>query len=237
MKRTPYKTKNALEHGASASLLWHLRQRSQLTQLDLAKRSGLDSISIHRMERRLLNAPIWKVRKVAAALDVSVDTLIRSRFDRVIPTYLSPPEENDQAAKKLVDGLMGRIDSGRRAELLVAEWEKEKLLPIGFQNGVDANPALNPSLCFDIFSFDPATGDPLFIEVKSTVKKEPQDFFLTSGEKDFMERCLRDGLRYELHYVYDLNREPRQTVFTAEELTGWSFTPSEYIVSRKEAAS
>ena len=237
MKKTPYKTKKAYECGVTASLLWYLRQRKQLTQLDLAELSGLDPISIHRMERRLPTFPIWKVRKVAAALGVSVDTLVRNRFDRVIPSYLSSPEENSAAAKNLADNLKGRMESGRRAELLVAEWEKEKLLPIGFQNGVDANPALNPSLCFDIFSFDPATGDPLFIEVKSTVKKEPQDFFLTSGEKDFMERCLRDGLRYELHYVYDLNREPRQTVFTAEELTGWSFTPSEYIVSRKEAAA
>ena len=79
--------------------------------------------------------------------------------------------------------------------------------------------------------------EPLFIEVKSTVKKEPQDFFLSSGEKAFMERCLRDGLHYELHYVYDLNRQPQQVVLTPEELLSWSFTPSEYLVGWKGAAA
>ena len=222
---------------APDNLLGYLRTYYGLSQQNLASKCGIGLAVVWRMEKRLSSICFGSALKVAGCLGVPLDALVRNSFEDAIP-YLRPiPQLREEVREKLRRRQELRDEIGYKGEDLVAQREREKLRGTPFEKGVNSNYANDLSAGFDVFSFT-TDGRPLYIEVKSTQQECDRPFFLSDNEKNFMEACAAKGRNYELHRVYNLgHKNCGVKIYTAAELLGFCYTPTEFKVSRKEASA
>ena len=220
---------------APKSVVLLLRMHHGLSQQQLADRCGVCALDISRIERGQFGLQIWKFRRLAQFFGLSMDALVNNRFDQVVPMLSAIPETNEAAKQACRRAWERQADVGYRGEQLAAQWEREKLAGTGYENGVDANFAMDISRGFDIFSFTLA-GAPLYVEVKTTVDKRNIPFVMSAGEKAYMEHCYRERIPYELHRIYDLEGTPKLKIYTPKELMTLCFAPTAFLVSGEDAA-
>ena len=71
---------------------------------------------------------------------------------------------------------------------------------------------------FDILSCT-ASGEKLYIEVKSTASNDPYiDFHMSRKELAVAWHCYKKGIRYEIHRVYGVGSDIRRLIIPAEAL-------------------
>lgn len=214
------------------SLLGYLRLHSRLSMQELSSICHVHPMSICRIEQGNYNVYLESVLRVIGYFELSLEELIHNRFDLVIPRLQSNFDDGTAAQGRQALTQQRKMDLGRRGELWVAHLEQEKLKNTGFANGVDIGPSLDPSRGFDCYSFT-LEKEPLFIEVKTTSNHKDTAFFMSANERYFMEFCLQNGLNYELHRVFDIDRKPKRHIYTAEDLTDFTFIPTDYLVKKE----
>ena len=214
------------------SLLRYLRVYLGLTQQKLGDFCGLSPNDVSRFERGFRGMGIGRVLRLADYLGVTVDDLAYDRFANAIKTLHPCPTRNEEAQKRQKKVRILKDQLGRDGEAYVARLEREKLNGTAYANGVNEAFADDLTAGFDNMSFTPG-GQPLFIEVKTTGGEAGEMFYLTDNEKAFMEHCAQNGYRYELHRVFHFNNgRAGRVVYTAEEMMGFHYEPSVYIVRR-----
>lgn len=218
-----------------ANLARYLRIHLGLSIKKLGKGCGLTPNQICSFEHGNRGLTLGSALRLAAYLGVTVDDLAYNRYANVLPS-LPPRPRRDPAVRirlKKRQQLCDRL--GRDGEAYVARLERERLAGTPYANGVNEAFADDLSAGYDIQSFT-RDGQPLCIEVKTTNGGADEPFYLSAGEKAFMEHCRASGYRYELHRVYRIydRKHTGMTIYSAEELDKlFHSEPSEYIYRRK----
>ena len=204
-----------------------------LTQQQLADACGLKVIDVGKLERKEYGIQLSKLRTLAAHLHVSLDAIIHDRLDLALESLHTAPVIDHASKLKLQNTQLKRLDNGLRGEELVLAEERRKLAGTPYDNAVDPHYALDPSFGFDLLSFTP-DGKPLYIEVKSTAEKTDTPFYMSAGEKAFMEFCHETGRNYEVHRVFDIDGKPKRVIYTLKDLLSFRYTPHTYLVTKGE---
>ena len=222
------------------SLLLYLRSCYGLTQQQLARRCRLSCNDVCQFELRR-SLTIGKLKALADFFRVSVDDLYHDRFS-ALPGLLRPaaPGQGGKLRECIHRRQQRCEEIGDAGERWVYELEKAKLKGTPYEGLVSPGCAQDFAAHYDLFSFDPATGEPVIIEVKSTVGGEEEPLRFSQAEWQLLNCCAEKGVRYELHrvyYVYDPKRR-RQSIYTAREiLKDYQAIPSDYILRRREGAA
>ena len=170
-----------------------LREYLGLNQCELAKRARLSQCDISEMEHLKPYGAISKYEKLAAALGVSVHCLVTNNCARVPLSFFETHNHApylEESARKGWDG-----------EETVFEMEKERLMSI--------SPSLASLIIpyykvkqqppgYDILSFNDQ-GQPVAIEVKTSVSDADSDFRLTTREYNVAKKMTEKG---EIYLVY-----------------------------------
>ena len=53
---------------------------------------------------------------------------------------------------------------------------------------------------------------------------------MSANEKAFMEHCRSAKLNYELHRVYNIDKQPCQIIYSLDDLRRFQFITHDYIV-------
>ena len=212
------------------SLARFIRVRLGLSQNQLAHACDLTANDVSRIERGLYTIRIGALLKLAAYLGVSVDDVVKDDYASAVPK-LGQPRRDQNAQKRMRKLAEKRITTGAAGEALVARMERAKLSDTVFEKAVNENYADNVDAGYDIMSFR-RDGTPVHIEVKTTTGSANEAFFMTAGELEFAKYCAANGLAYELHRVYGLDRKGRgkQVIYSAEELLDCDFQVATYLV-------
>ena len=218
---------------APYNVLTFLRLHYGLTQAKLAKKCGLSVMDVCRLEKKQFSIKLYKIQKIASYFHVSLNAIINDRYDLAIASLRGPAVVKASAKRAIRRKQMRRVDNGLRGEEFVLRAERQKLAGTIYQNAVDPHYALDPSYGFDLLSFT-QSGKLLFIEVKTTSDDADAPFFMTANEKAFMEYCFDTGLQYELHRVYDINGQPKQVIYSLDDLRKFKYQTYDYIVTKGE---
>ena len=157
-------------------------------------------------------------------------------MDQALASLHTAPVIDHASKIKLRNTQLKRLDNGLRGEELVLAKERKKLAGTPYENAVDPHFALDLSFGFDLLSFTP-DGNQLYIEVKTTSDKKNTPFFISASEKAFMEFCHKTGRRYELHRVFDIDRNPKRVIYTSEDLLHFRYTPHDYLVTKEKCTT
>lgn len=221
------------------SVLRYLRLAAGLSREELAREVQLAPQDIERFENGSRWLPIDQVCKLSDYFCVSCSALLWNRMEEAAAMFRTPIARVDDSEREHhCSGQAYRQWLGAAGEEWVADQEREKLAGTPYENAVNPNYACEESAHFDVMSFTPE-GECVYIEVKTTEGEEDHPFFLTASELRFIEQCLYEGKRYELHRVlYAADPELCwQAVYTAQEvLEQFDRIPSAYLLCRKEAA-
>lgn len=128
-----------------------------------------------------------------------------------------------------------RLETGRKGEAWVAAREEQKLVGTPFSVCLDSGFSSQMS-SFDIKSCT-RSGEPLYIEVKSTDGEPNDPFFMSEREYAFAQHCLRHGIPYELHRVHHVldDHLRDEIVYSAEDVIQlFERTPASYIMKRRD---
>ena len=215
------------------NIITFLRMHYGLTQQQFADACGLKVIDVGKLERKEYGIQLSKLRTLAAHLHVSLDAIIHDRLDLALESLHTAPVIDHASKLKLQNTQLKRLDNGLRGEELVLAEERRKLAGTPYDNAVDPHYALDPSFGFDLLSFTP-DGKPLYIEVKSTAEKTDTPFYMSAGEKAFMEFCHETGRNYEVHRVFDIDGKPKRVIYTLKDLLYFRYTPHTYLVTKGE---
>ena len=214
------------------NIITFLRMHYGLTQEQLAKACGLKVIDVGKLERKEYGIQLGKLKALASHLHVPLDAIIHDRLELVIASLHTSPVIDHAAKLKLRNTQLKRLNVGLRGEELVLAEERRKLAGTPYENAVDPHYALDSSFGFDLLSFTP-DGRRRYIEVKTTSDKKNTPFFMSAGEKAFMEFCYETGRNYELHRLFDIDGKPRRVIYTAKDLLTFHFTPHDYLVAKE----
>lgn len=213
------------------SLLGYLRLRRGLSIQELSTATGVSMMVLWHLEQLRFNVRLGSCKSVAEYYRITLDEMINNDFSvlsRMDHRHCELSEE--EYMRNQEDLHSRRLSIGRRGELLVADWERNKLASIGFDYGVDATPGLLPGKGYDVMSFT-MDRKPLFIEVKTTVANKNIPFHMSGRERAFMKYCFGNIISYELHRIYDLNGIPQRVVYTPERLLRLPSVPCDYLVT------
>ena len=213
------------------SLLGYLRLRRGLSIQELSTATGVSMMVLWHLEQLRFNVRLGSCKSVAEYYGITLDEMINNDFgvlSRMDHRHCELSEE--EYMRNQEDLHSRRLSIGRRGELLVAEWERNKLESIGFDAVVDASAGLMPGKGYDVMSFT-MDRKPLFIEVKTTVANKNIPFHMSGRERAFMKYCFGNNIRYELHRIYDLNGIPQRAVYTPETLLRLPSVPCDYLVT------
>lgn len=228
--------KKDLAVAPAENVITFLRVHYGLTQQQLAEACGLNVMDVGKLERKEYGIQLIKLQTLASHLHVPLDVIIHDRMDLALAS-LHTAAVIDHASKiKLRNTQLKRLDNGLRGEELVLAKERKKLAGTPYENAVDPHFALDPSFGFDLLSFTP-DGNQLYIEVKTTSDKKNTPFFISASEKAFMEFCHKTGRRYELHRVFDIDRNPKRVIYTSEDLLHFRYTPHDYLVTKEKCTT
>lgn len=219
---------------AAQNTLTFLRLHYGLTQEQLAKKCGLTVLDIGKCERKQFTVQLYKLQRIASFFHVPLNAILYDRFDLALPSLRTPAVIRPSAKTAIRQRQIKSIDNGLCGEEYVLAQERKKLAGTMYENAIDPHYSLDPGYGFDLLSFT-ADGELLYIEVKTTSGKAEAPFFMSANEKLFMEQCRSAGLQYELHRVYDIDRHPRQLVYTLDDLRHFQFITHDYLVKEKKA--
>ena len=217
------------------SLLFYLRTTHGLTQVRLSRLCRVNVNSICQCELRGTPMTLGNLRRLAKFFGVPMDALARNDFSAVAD--MPPVEQQRTDARR--DHLRKNRDKmeviGNLGEDFVAAQKREKLKGTPYENRINTGLADDKKGVCDMMSFDPATGAPIFIEVKSTDKGEDKELNFSREELEFLRHCARNHIPYELHRVYYVGTDKiAQTVYTAQEvLDTFDFLPTTYVTCKK----
>lgn len=123
------------------------------------------------------------------------------------------------------------LEIGRTGEAWVAAEERQRLAKTPFAGSVEVcSPAQRSS--FDIKSRT-ASGEILYIEVKTTEGEPALPFYMSLEEYSFAEHCMCRGIPYELHRVHHISDDTLRgkLVYSAEEVIClFSNTPASFVL-------
>lgn len=229
MSRPIGKSASALE-----SVIRYLRVRHGLSQAALARKTGLTACKISEMEQGRLNQSVGHYVRVARALGITVDAAVNNDFAAAARDLPPAPRHRDNLLKRRLRFEETKLKNGFRGERLVAKWEREKLEGTPYANAVTDEFSRNPTLGYDIGSVT-REGEQLHIEVKATQESGGKvSFLMTAAELELWKNCQQLGLRYELHYVTDVNgKHPTQQIFT--DLSRFTVEPADYRLTWRDA--
>ena len=228
----PMKTKKVNSDQAFVSALRMKRMHEGLRQIDVARQCKLTPSEISRFDRGIFNIKLEKAQRVAEFCHMQLNDLVHHNYDAVIATFKGPPKVNEALSKHFREKRELRDRVGKDGEKLVAEQEREKLAGTPYANAVNPYFANDPSAGFDILSVTP-DGELLYIEVKTTTQHDEDGFYMTAGERAFMETCFKEGKRYELRRVCNIDslKKRRVITYTPQDLMAMTFEPVEYRVT------
>lgn len=181
-------------------------------------------------------------RDVPVPIQVPPDTAPPPAAERVAPPPpIETPRPNRKALVRRALDFAARESQNRvrglAGELLVLELEKQGLRQKGHDDlaelVVHVSVAEGDGAGYDIRSFD-ERGAPRLIEVKTTVGGEGAPFLMTANELAVAEQ---EGVRYELHRVFDWDERPRFYVLTGPEIVTRAKVPTEYRIYPNRRAS
>ena len=228
--------KKDLAVAPAENVITFLRVHYGLTQQQLAEACGLNVMDVGKLERKEYGIQLNKLQTLASHLHVPLDVIIHDRMDQALASLHTAPVIDHASKIKLRNTQLKRLDNGLRGEELVLAKERKKLAGTPYENAVDPHFALDPSFGFDLLSFTP-DGNQLYIEVKTTSDKKNTPFFISASEKAFMEFCHKTGRRYELHRVFDIDRNPKRVIYTSEDLLHFRYTPHDYLVTKEKCTT
>ena len=228
--------KKDLAVAPAENVITFLRVHYGLTQQQLAEACGLNVMDVGKLERKEYGIQLIKLQALASHLHVPLDVIIHDRMDQALASLHTAPVIDHASKIKLRNTQLKRLDNGLRGEELVLAKERKKLAGTPYENAVDPHFALDPSFGFDLLSFTP-DGNQLYIEVKTTSDKKNTPFFISASEKAFMEFCHKTGRRYELHRVFDIDRNPKRVIYTSEDLLHFRYTPHDYLVTKEKCTT
>ena len=228
--------KKNLAVAPAENVITFLRVHYGLTQQQLAEACGLNVMDVGKLERKEYGIQLIKLQTLASHLHVLLDVIIHDRMDQALASLHTAPVIDHASKIKLRNTQLKRLDNGLRGEELVLAKERKKLAGTPYENAVDPHFALDPSFGFDLLSFTP-DGNQLYIEVKTTSDKKNTPFFISASEKAFMEFCHKTGRRYELHRVFDIDRNPKRVIYTSEDLLHFRYTPHDYLVTKEKCTT
>lgn len=228
--------KKNLAVAPAENVITFLRVHYGLTQQQLAEACGLNVMDVGKLERKEYGIQLIKLQTLASHLHVLLDVIIHDRMDQALASLHTAPVIDHASKIKLRNTQLKRLDNGLRGEELVLAKERKKLAGTPYENAIDPHFALDPSFGFDLLSFTP-DGNQLYIEVKTTSDKKNTPFFISASEKAFMEFCHKTGRRYELHRVFDIDRNPKRVIYTSEDLLHFRYTPHDYLVTKEKCTT
>lgn len=219
-------------HPNPGSLLRYLRIAKDSTLAELGSLVGLPTMTISNMERGIFGSYLT-VKKVADFFHISVDSLVRDNYEDVAKIISAPIKPGKKQRDQRRKNQHLKDDQGDYAEALVAEYERERLRGTVYENLINASYADDASAGFDIMSFD--GGKPMYIEVKSTNKKNGEEpFFLTANELAFARHCKKTGLNYKIFRVFVLNRRKNKwalAVWDVDDVLSFHYEVDTYRVT------
>lgn len=92
---------------------------------------------------------------------------------------------------------------GDLGEAFVYEYEKNKLKNTQYYELVDNTPAKNPSLGYDILSYD-LDGRDIYIEVKTEISNKNNDFYISNNELAVAKEKMDEGKKYLIYRVHNI---------------------------------
>ena len=220
----------------SHSALLYLRTAQGLSQRELSSKVELSPMDISKFERGHRCISLSKAISLARYFGVSCSSLLYDDFPAIFDRLKQPIPVDYAARERQVRRQAGRSKVGYEGEDWVYNLELEKLKGTSYAYAVNPNYSGNERSGFDILSFT-RSGEWTYIEVKSSKGGMDEPFFMSAAELLFLERCLNEGLRYELHrvsYVRDPDKRER-IIYSAQEVlekfdrevNTFKFTPKE----------
>lgn len=129
-----------------------------------------------------------------------------------------------------------RTALGQLGEEFVLDFEKEKVKNIdssSVERVIHLSVLQGDGFGYDILSLN-ELGEPIYIEVKTTVKSEDTPFFMSKNEKSFFEQNTNAWL----YRAYDFNLDSRhgkiKMISSQELLENYNFDPITFMVSKKQ---
>lgn len=120
---------------------------------------------------------------------------------------------------------------GDLGEELVLNMEIEKLKKLGLTEKAKMVRKELDGKGYDITSYD-ENGDEIHIEVKTTVLKNDEPFYMSLNEKDFFLEYPDNYLLYRLYEYHFQSNSAKFFILNPSELKGYSFNPMGFEVSQ-----
>lgn len=218
------------------SALLYLRTANGMSQYELAEKVGLKPMDISRFENGRRGLALPKAVTLAQCLGVSCSALLRDDFDEIFARMKKPIQINIAARDRQERRQAGRCKTGYEGEDWVYQLELAKLSGTPYAYAVNPNYAGEERAGFDILSFS-ETGEWIYIEVKASKGGINEQFHMPAAEYLFLENCLHDGVRYELHrviYVNDPDKRERVIYSAKDVIEKFDREPSNYVFTPKK---
>ena len=219
------------------SLLFFLRTAKGLSQQELSQRCNVNINSICQFELRNSPVTLTTLRSLASFFNVPLDALARNDISYVINLPSVARVKSSTIRERLHKALEKMEEVGDAGEAFVANAERAKLKGSPYEGKVNIGVADDKKAAFDVLSFDPDSGSPVVVEVKSTCGSGDEDWYISREELDLLHHCMEKNIPYELHRVSHVGTaQVAQTVYTAQEVLDlFTFTPINYVAHRKES--
>lgn len=217
------------------SLLFYLRTSRGLTQIRLSRLCRVNINTICQCELRGTPMTLANLRRLAEFFHVSMDALARNDFSAVAGIPPMKQQRTDALRNHLRRNRTRMEVIGNLGEDFVAAQERLKLKGTPYADRINTGLADDKKGVCDMMSFDPATGTPIFIEVKATDKGEDKELNFSREELEFLRHCAQNHIPYELHRVYYVGTDKiAQRVYSAQEVLDiFSFEPTTYVTCKK----
>ena len=109
------------------SLLRYLRIHRGESQQKVAEACGMYASDVSQFERGNKSMVIERIQRLTEYFGVSIDDLMKDRYDAVLPTLPAAPRRNPEVQKRLSRRQRYRDKLGRAGEAYVAQMERGKL--------------------------------------------------------------------------------------------------------------
>lgn len=223
-------------YGSLCSVIRYLRTSYGWSQADLSMHCEriIRPNEISKIERGCLDVQLIRLIALSKVFGISIQTIIKNDFSQLQSVVLLQERSRRTKRRRLRQSAQKKKDfAGELGEKLIVAREKERLRGTAWENLVTDSFADDERAGFDIYTFTD-TGEPLFIEVKSSTGNE-KTFFISPGEVAFAQYCAEKGCHYQLIRVYNvLCKEKRSfRVYTAEEVLKMSLKVCSYIAEEE----
>lgn len=179
-------------------ILTILRMYLGISQATLARQAGITQPDLSEMETLTPYGHIDKYQRVARALELPVDPIMKNEPRRIPLSFfkLHPPQEYLPLPKG------NTLLRGRKGEDLIFAREQARLMdisPVLSKLVLPLYKMKGQRIGCDIISFD-ESGTPLCLEVKTSADTG-NVFQLTKNELDYAHKLTEDGTRYIITYI------------------------------------